>query len=392
MKIRTTLAALSVLALAACASPQQQTPADDTAPIRFGLIYSQSGLLASYGEQYLRGFDAGLHYATGGTGKVGNRPIEIVKADDGGDPAKATAAAKDLIGKGIKMIGGTGSSSVAVQLAPLAAQNKVLFIDGPASADAITGANRYTFRAGRQTLQDVLNIKAAVGAPAGKKIAVFAQDNTFGQGNFKAVQTVLGAAGATVSAILVPVAATDFTPFALQAKDAHADLLYVSWAGNTGAAMWQALHQQGVLASTAVLTGLDQRPSWPQFGQAATGVTFAAHYVDGASDNAAAKALRAFGTGGPIDTFSPDGFNLAQMLVRAAQAGGGEDVEKMISALEGWSFEGVKGTLTVRAEDHALLQPMYQVKLSGQPSAFTATVVRTLSPQEVAPPPVAMKG
>ena len=43
---------------------------------------------------------------------------------------------------------GTGSSGVAVQIAPLAAQNQVLYISGPAAADAITGINKYTFRAG----------------------------------------------------------------------------------------------------------------------------------------------------------------------------------------------------------------------------------------------------
>ena len=52
------------------------------------------------------------------------------------------------------------------------------------------------------------------------------------------------------------------------------------------------------------------------------------------------------------------------MIVRAVQEGG-DDVDKMVTALEGWSFDGVKGKLTVRAEDHALLQPMFQAKLSG---------------------------
>src|SRR5262245_41245694 len=123
MTRRLAIVALSAaLALTGCANPKESAPAGDTTPIKFGLIYSQSGLLASYAEQYLRGFDAGLSFATNGTGKIGNRPIEIVRADDGGDPAKATAAAKDFIAKGIKIFGGTGSSSVAVQLAPLAAQ------------------------------------------------------------------------------------------------------------------------------------------------------------------------------------------------------------------------------------------------------------------------------
>ena len=35
----------------------------------------------------------------------------------------------------------------------------------------------------------------------------------------------------------------------------------------------------------------------------------------------------------------------------------------MITALEGWSFVGPKGQQTVRQSDHAMIQPMFQVKL-----------------------------
>jgi branched-chain amino acid transport system substrate-binding protein len=386
------LAAAFVAATASCASPGKATSSGATDPIKFGFIYSQSGLLAGYAPPYVRGFEAGLAYATHGTNKIGKRPIQVLKADDAGDPATAVAAAKSLIGQGVKIIGGTMSSTVAAQLAPLAAENKVLYIDGAAATDAITGLNKYTFRAGRETLQDVLNIRSIVGAAAGKKIVVFAQDNTFGQGNFAAVKAVIGAAGANVSAILVPPTATDITPFALQAKKSGADMIYVAWAGTTGTAMWQALNQQGVLASMKVVTGLDQRATWPAFGDAATKITFAAHYVDGASSNAAVDALHAQAPGGPIDTFGPDGFNLAQMLVHAAEAGGGEDVGKMIGALEGWTFDGVKGTMTIRADDHALLQPMYQVQLTGTAPNYQVQVTKTVTPQECAPPVAAMKG
>ena len=194
--------ALTIAVAAGCASPHDTTPPAPADPIKFGFIYSQTGSLAGYAPPYLRGFEAGLAYATKGTGKVNGRPIEVVKADDGGDPAKATSAMKDLIGQGVKIVGGTGSSSVAVQLAPLAAQNKVLYISGPAATDAITGANRYTFRAGRQTLQDILNIKHAIGDTTLKKVAVFVQDNTFGQGNLAAVKAV--AFGATVPVCWCP--------------------------------------------------------------------------------------------------------------------------------------------------------------------------------------------
>ncbi|MFG2163734.1 substrate-binding domain-containing protein [Micromonospora chersina] len=382
----------AALATTACGSPQDTASGGgDAAPVKVGLVYSQSGPLASYGKQYIEGFKAGLDFATKGTGKVGDRKVELTEVDDAGDPAKAVSAAKDLIGKGTKIIAGSTSSGVALQVAPIAAQNKVLFISGPAATDAVTGANKYTFRSGRQSYQDVVTAKSFIGDAAGKKVVVFAQDGAFGDANEAAVKAVIGGAGATVSSVRAPASATEFTPFASQIKAAKPDLLFVAWAGTTAPAMWQTLDQQGVLSSTTVVTGLDIRASWPTFGAAGSKISFLSHYFDGASDTEAAKAAKAKIPGGTLDLFHPDGFAAAQMVVRAVQEGG-DDVDKMIKALEGWQFDGVKGKMTIRAEDHALLQPMYQAKLSGSGTAFTAAAQKTLTGDETAPPVAQMKG
>ena len=89
--------------------------------------------------------------------------------------------------------------------------------------------------------------------------------------------------------------------------------------------------------------------------------------------------------GSQVDLFTVDGFTAAQLVVHAAEKG--DDVEAMVGALEGWSFDGVKGKLTIRTEDHALLQPMFVAKLSGG----TATLVKKLEADEVAPPVAAKK-
>src|SRR5919198_2308674 len=120
-----------------------------------GIVYSRTGLLAAYGAEYVEGLKLGLKYATNGTNKVNGKPINLTLVDDKTDPATAVNAAKDLIGQGYTIIAGSTSSGVALQVAPLAAQNHVLFISGPAASDAITGINKYTFRSGRETLQDI---------------------------------------------------------------------------------------------------------------------------------------------------------------------------------------------------------------------------------------------
>ena len=151
------LASVAVTAtVAACGTPGGAGDSGDEGggegegPIKVGLVYSKSGPLATYGAQYKSAFEVGLDHATDGTGEVDGRKIEVVEKDDAGDPSKAVAAATDLIGQDTKILAGSTASGVALQVAPLAKDNKVLFISGPAAVDGITGANDYTFRSGRQ--------------------------------------------------------------------------------------------------------------------------------------------------------------------------------------------------------------------------------------------------
>jgi len=395
------IAACGLLAVSCAKAGTAGTTAADggsgtKSPVKVGLVYSKTGPLAAYGKQYLEGFKAGLDYATKGTGAVDGHRIEFVEQDDAGDPAKAVSGAKDLIGKGYKILAGSTASGVALQVAPIAAQNKVLFISGPAAADKVTGLNKYTFRSGRQSYQDIRTAASFIGDAKGRKVTVLAQDSAFGQANVAAVKAVLGAQGATVDAVLAPPSATDLTPFASQAKAAKPDLLFVAWAGETASALWTSLSQQDVFASTKVVTGLDLAASYPLFGPAAEKISFLNHYFGGAAGTVVEKAMTDSVTkaGAKPDIFTPDGFTAAQLVVHALEAnhGSADDTAALVRALEGWSFDGVKGRLTVRAEDHALLQPMFQVKLTASGAAARPTVEKTLSADQVAPPIAAIAG
>jgi branched-chain amino acid transport system substrate-binding protein len=386
--VAATAAVVLLAGLAATASsarPTGETRATKT--IRVGVIYSRTGLLSAFGAEYVQGLRLGLNYLTKGTNTIGGNKIELTVVDDAGDPAKAVSAAKDLIGRGYKILAGTVSSGVALQMAPLAAQNKILYISGPAASDAITGLNRYTFRSGRQTYQDVL-AAASFLRSVGRKIVVFAQDTVFGTGNAAAVTAVLGGKGHKVERILVPLSATDFTPFAKQAREANPDLLFVAWAGTTAPAMWRALDQQNVFTGTDVTTGLAERATWSGFGDVGTKIKFLSHYVYTAPKNKVndwlVKQMRRFGQA--PDLFTPDGFVAAQMIVRAVGQAKGDDVEKMISALEGYQFVAPKGQQRIRKEDHAMIQPMFQVRLVQSGNRLAPRVLKTISPGNVVPP------
>ena len=73
------------------------------------------------------------------------------------------------------------------------------------------------------------------------------------------------------------------------------------------------------------------------------------------------------------------------MIVQAVREGG-DTVDGMIDALEGWTFDSVKGEITVREEDHALIQPMYQVELVQDGATWVPELVETVDAETVAPP------
>ncbi|HVR33398.1 MAG TPA: substrate-binding domain-containing protein [Acidimicrobiia bacterium] len=352
-------------------------------PIQVGIITSTSGALQGYGNQYLEGLEAGLDHATGGTGAVNGQPIELVILDDGGDPANAITHATELVGNGVTILAGTVVSGVAIQMATFAEENDILYISGPAATDALTGINRNTFRSGRQSYQDVATAASLIEGDSGT-VLVFAQDTEFGAANVAAVNAVLGARGFTVEGLLVPATETEFTGFADQINQAAPDLVFVAWAGETSAAMWQALGQQNVFDAAPVATGLADIVTWPFYGEAATGISFLSHYFAGGPSNAVNDAMVA--SVAVADLFTPDGFVAAQMIVQALSNAAADDVAGMIAALEGWTFDAPKGTQTVRASDHAMLQPMFTARLIDNGGTLEAELIGRLEADDTAPP------
>jgi branched-chain amino acid transport system substrate-binding protein len=356
--------------------------------VKVALVTSKTGLLGAYGNEFLRGFTVGLNYATHGTGEAGGHKIVVSDYDDAGDAAKAIATTKDLIGQGYKIIAGTVWSGIAVQIAPLAQQNNILYMP-LAATDALTGINRNTVRVGRESIQDLLTVGTMLGTNLrGTRILVLAQDSAFGQANVAGARLVLGGEGATVDGLLVPLSANDFTPFAQKVVDAKPDLLFVAWAGASGVALMQSLQGAGVLDNTPVATGLDQRAGFPLFAKE-TKIQYIALYVPECSKSAPNEFLinaDQKDLGKLPEDFENDGFVAAEMIVHAVATANGDDVPKMISSLEGYKFTGPKGPEQVRAADHALLEPMFIAKLETKGTNVYPVCLRTLPPSAVAPP------
>jgi branched-chain amino acid transport system substrate-binding protein len=86
----------------------------------------------------------------------------------------------------------------------------------------------------------------------------------------------------------------------------------------------------------------------------------------------------------PPDLFDADGMNAAMLLVKALKATGGDtSADALIAAMEGMQFDGPKGVIYIRPEDHVAIQDMYIVILLNvdDPQARFFEYVTTTRPE-----------
>ncbi|HEU0202775.1 MAG TPA: ABC transporter substrate-binding protein, partial [Burkholderiaceae bacterium] len=71
----------------------------------------------------------------------------------------------------------------------------------------------------------------------------------------------------------------------------------------------------------------------------------------------------------PPDFFTAGGMAAAMAVVEALKKTNGDtSTEKLISAMEGMTFDTPKGPMTFRKEDHQAMQSMFHFKIKADPS------------------------
>ncbi|MCB9420300.1 MAG: substrate-binding domain-containing protein [Ardenticatenaceae bacterium] len=350
------------------------------APIKVGLITDETGALAIYGAHILRSFPLGMEYATGAAGvdngdytsyTVDGCEFQIYKRDDQSNPENTATAGRELIEEvGVDVLVGTVSSGATATLQELARENQIPLIVAPAAANDITGVafNEYTFRTSRNNYQDAVNICKYMTQQYNTFVQI-APDYSFGYGGAQAFRDACTLYGGEFTAddIFAPADTTEFTPYMEQILDSGAEAFLVTWAGGGFVPMMQAASELGVFDEMSMASGFVDNIVMPAFFANAIGQTSGILYHYTAPDNPindwlVEQTQAQYGTF--PDLFDADGMNAALLLVSAVQATGGDtSAEAMIAAMEGMEFEGPKGTIYIRPEDHVAMQDMYIVKL-----------------------------
>ena len=388
--MRRSLSLVIPLAMALAVSAAWSQPKD----IRIAHIMGKTGPLEAYAKQTAVGFMMGLDYATGGTMMVAGRKLVVIEKDDQGKPDLGkTLLAQAYADDKVDLAVGTTSSGVALAMLPVAEENKKILLVEPAVADAITGDkwNKYIFRTGRNSSQDAISNAAALDKP-GQIVATLGQDNAFGRDGVKAFKESIKKAK-FVHEEFVPPTTTDFTGALQRLVDKLKDqpgrkLVWVIWAGaNSPFDKFAELELQkryGIEMATGgnILPAMVSYKKYP-------GLEGALYYYFGIPKNPVNEWLVANHYSkyrAPPDFFTAGGMSAAIAVVEALKKTKGDtNTDKLISTMEGMSFETPKGKMTFRKEDHQAMQSMYHFKIKVDP-AFAWGVpelVREIKPEEM---------
>ncbi|MCB8923794.1 MAG: substrate-binding domain-containing protein [Ardenticatenaceae bacterium] len=357
--------------------PEPAMTATCDEPIKIGLVTDATGALAIYGAHILRSFPLGLEYASGAAGEqvaddqwnfmVDNCPVEVYIKDDQSTPENTATVGRELIEvNDVDILVGTVSSGATATLQELARENEVVLVVAPAAANDMTGVNfnEYTFRTSRNNYQDAVNLCAYLVTQYDTFVQI-APDYAFGYGGAAAFRDACTLYGGEFVAddIFAPLDTTEFTPYMEQILDSGADAWLVTWAGGGFIPMINTANELGVLDELGMGASFVDNIALPAFFASAIGSTSGILYHYTLPDNEVndwlvAEVNARFDT--YPDLFDADAMNAGILIVNALRATGGDaSADALIAAMEGMEFEGPKGTIYIRPEDHVAVQDMY---------------------------------
>jgi branched-chain amino acid transport system substrate-binding protein len=323
--------------------------------IRFGISAPFSGPAKELGQSMKLGIETAFNL-TNASGGVHGRQLRLVAADDGYEPTRTTATMKQLYegDQVFGLIGNVGTPTAVVAL-PYALNHKMLFFGAFTGAGLLRSdpPDRYVFNYRASYAEEtaaVVNYLVKVRHLAPEQIAVFAQQDAYGDAGFAGVEKAIRALrGGNDSQILrlnyqrntldvedavnqlqqkrrIPIKAVIMVPtyraaarFIEKTRDLYPDMIYtsVSFVGST------ALADELMLLGKRYAAGVI--------------VTQVVPAVDGHSSLALEykSALAKYFPGVAPDYVSLEGFVDANVLIAALQRNGPQlDTERLIATLE----------------------------------------------------------
>ena len=244
MKRRSVLAAIAGLAASGARADE---------PIRIGVLTDMNGILANdMGPGSV--LAARMAVADAG-GRAGGRAVEVVAGDHQQKPDVGAAIAREWFDSGVVAIFDVPNSAIALGVAALARARNRLFVAGGASSSELTDS-----RCSPNTIAWAVDnyaighgTGAAVLARGGRNWFFLTSDYAFGYDlQAQAEDAVRAGGGRIAGSTKVPLGASDFSSFLLQAQQSQADVLMVCAVGQDTVNAVKQAHEFGLTRSMRI--------------------------------------------------------------------------------------------------------------------------------------------
>jgi branched-chain amino acid transport system substrate-binding protein len=358
------------LAVAACAG---SSFAADT--IKIGFIDPLSGTFANVGEQGERTLQM-LIQDINARGGANGQKLELIALDSKANAQEALIAFKQLTDQGVRLFFQGNSSAVAGALSDAVAKHNsrnpdstILFLNYGAVDPALTNdrCNFWHFRFDAdadmkmQALTSYMTKQKSI-----KKVYLINQDYAFGQAVSKAARAMLTQKRPDIEIVgddLHPLGKVkDFAPYIAKIKASGADSVVTGNWGADLALLIKASKESGLKVDYyTYYAGVAGGPS--AIGEAGEGhLKQVSHWHsnvgDPKSDAIVAEYKKRF-PDSKDDFYWLDLKNATDMLVKAINDTKSTDPQKVALALEGMKYQAFTGEVTMRADNHQILQPMF---------------------------------
>lgn len=313
-------------------------------------------------------------------GGIQGKQVEVIGLDNKVNPKESLVQFQKAIDQGVRIIAqGNGSSVASALIDAVEKHNKrnpgdeVLYINYAAVDPAFTN-DRCSFWHFRFDADADMKMEAVTdwikGQEQIKKVYIIGQDYSFGKAVAAAAVKNLTAKRPDIEIVgneLHPLGKVkDFTPYVQKIISSGADAIIT---GNWGADMVlliKSAMDSGFKGEILTYYG-GSKGAAVAMGEAATGHVKA---IVEHNTNLPMPDAHAAYVDGYEKEYSEDDYyyhrisNAMKMLAMAADKAGSTEPKDLAFALEGMTWEGPTGTITMRADNHQILQPMFMSTFS----------------------------
>jgi branched-chain amino acid transport system substrate-binding protein len=342
------------------------TQAQAADPIYIGFNDVRSGAFKSNGDKFLQGIEVAVKDINSAGGVLG-RPLELVIEDNQMKPEIAVQKLRKLIQSDkCEAIFQGSSSAVALSIAQAIPRYKKIYVPVAAFAMDLTGQNfsPYIFRTDANVAILSKTMAMYVGKQKSlKKAYMVNMDYSFGHDVANFYERFVKEVSPDTQILgkdFHPMFNKDFAPYISKVKASGADyLLTCNWGTDLIQLIIQA-RSLGLKIPVAGILQADINALAAMPGDEAVGNYAVASFIPGLDTPEAKKLEESFHQKSGVWPVEQIWYAYKGVVLwaEAVKKAGSIDTAKVIKAFEGMTWNGPTGTVTMRAQDHQIMQPM----------------------------------